>query len=131
WDAAAAGQAEISAEWTRSLRRAVWWRARLTAPVRNIERRVAFVIGELRLRLQPRVPWMAILGPNDNERTSLTNEVVHRFAACPYGSVKALHWRSPLLRRPEGNEPMSDPHEVPRRGRIGASWRLLVLAADW
>jgi hypothetical protein len=64
--------------------------------------------------------------PGRHERTSLTNEVVHRFAACPYGSVKALHWRSPLdgaARGQRAGERFRT--RIPRRGRIGASWRLL------
>jgi hypothetical protein len=131
WHAAADGHAEISAEWTRALRRAVWWRAWLRSPVRTIERSVAFVIGELRLRFQPRVPWMAILGSYGDERTLLTNEVVHRFAACPYGNVKVLHWRSRLMMRAHHDEPVTDSHEGSRRVPIGSSWRLLALAAHW
>jgi len=131
WQAAVDGNAEISAEWTRSLRRAVWWRACLRSPMRTIERSVAFVIGELRLRFQPRVPWMAILGPDGSEKTSLTNEVVHRFAACPYGNVKVIQWRSRLMARVQRDEPVTDSHEGPRRVPIGSSWRLLALAAHW
>jgi hypothetical protein len=131
WQAAVDGHAEISAEWTRSLRRAVWWRACLRSPVRTIQRSVAFVIGELRLRFQPPVPWMAILGPAGSGESYLANEIVHRFAACPYGNVKAVHWRSRLMAGAQGDEPVTDLHERPSRGPIGSSWRLLVLAADW
>ena len=109
WQAAVDGHAEISAEWTRSLRRAVWWRAFLSSPVRTIQRSVAFVIGELRLRFQPSVPWVAILGPDGSEKSALANELVDRFAACPYGNVKVIHWRSRLT---------------------APSWRLLA-AANW
>lgn len=117
WQAAVDGNAEISAEWTRSLRRAVWWRACLRSPVRTIQRSVAFVIGELRLRVQPAVPWMVILGRDGRDTSSLANEIVHRFAACPYGNVKAFQWRSR--------------HVTPSRGPIVSGWRRLVLAADW
>jgi hypothetical protein len=130
WHAAVDGHAEISAEWTQSLRRAVCWRAFLRSPMRTIQRSIAFVIGELRLRFQPPVPWMAILGPHGHEKTSLTNELVHRFAACPYGNVKALHWRSRLMARAQRDEPVTDSHEGPR-GAIGSGWRLLALAAHW
>jgi len=130
WQAAVDGHAESSAEWTRSLRRAVWWRACFRSPVRTIQRSVGFVIGELRLRLQPPVPWVAIIGPDGSEESSLANEIVHRFAACPYGNVKAVHWRSRLMARARGDEPVTD-RERRSRGRIGSGWRLMVLAADW
>jgi thymidylate kinase len=131
WHAAVDGHAEISAEWTRSLRRAVWWRACLRSPVRTIQRSVAFVIGEFRLRFRPSVPWMAILGPDGGGKSSLVNELVRRFAACPYGNVTVLHWRSRITARAQPDEPVTDSHERPRRGAIGSSWRLLLLAANW
>jgi hypothetical protein len=131
WQAAVDGHAEVSAEWTRSLRRAVWWRACRSSPVRTIQRFVAFVIGELKLRFHPAVPWIAIVGPDGNGTSSLVNEIVHRFAACPYGNVKTIHWRSCHTVRAHGNEPVTDSHERPSGGPIGSSWRLLVLAADW
>ena len=89
------------------------------------------MIGELRLRFQPPVPWVAIIGPDGSGESSLANEIVHRFAACPYGNVKAVHWRSRFMARAQGDETVTDLHERPRRGPIGSGWRLLVLAADW
>lgn len=131
WNAAVDRRAEVSTAWTRSLRLAVWCRACLKSPAPTIRRTAAFVIEALRLRVEPPVPWIAILGPDGPAKSSLATEIVRRFAACPYGNVQALQWRSRLARRPEGTEPVTDPHERPHRGRVGASWRLLVLAADW
>ena len=115
WHAAVDGHAEISAEWTRSLRLAVWWRAFVRSPVGTIQRYLAFVIGELRLRFRPPVPWIAILGSDCGRKSSLTNEIVHRFAACPYAKVKAFHWAPRLMARAQRADGL----------------RLLVLAADW
>jgi len=131
WEAAVNDHAEISAGWTRSMRRAVWWRACFRSPVRTIQRSVGFVIGELRLRFQPPVPWVAIIRPDGSGDSSLANEIVHRFAGCPYGSVQMVHWRPRLMARGHGDEPVIDRHERPGRGRIGSGWRLMVLAADW
>jgi len=131
WQAAVDGRAEISAEWARPLRRAVWGRACLTSPVRTIQRSVAFVIGEFKLRLQPAVPSIAILGPDGSGNSSLVNELVHRFAACPFGNVTVLHWRSRVTAQAQGDEAVTNSHERPKRGAIGSSWRLLVLAANW
>jgi len=127
WQAAVDGHAETSKEWTRSLRLAVWSRAWLKSPVRTIQRCVAFVIGALRLRFEPPVPWIAIPGPESSGKSSLVNEIVHRFAACPYGNVQAIHWRSRFMAQ---DEPATDSRERRNRGPIGG-WRLLALAADW
>jgi hypothetical protein len=130
WQAAVDGHAEISARWTWSLRLAVWWRAWLRSPVRTIRRFVAFVFAELRLRFQPPVPWVAILGPDGSAKSSLANEIVHRFAARPYGNVQALHWGPRFMEwAPDG--PVTYPGERPSRGPIGSGWRLLALAAHW
>jgi hypothetical protein len=118
WQVAADGCPEISAEWIRPLRQAVWWRAFWKSPPRTIQRFFAFAIAQLRLRFQPPVPWIAILGSDDGGKTSLATEIVHRFAACPYGTVKAFHWRPRLIARAHGSEPVT-------------GLRLLVLAADW
>src|SRR4030095_6502332 len=75
--------------------------------------------------------WIAIVGPDGKGKSSLVNESVHRFATCPYGDVKPLHWRSRLMPRAQNAEPVTDSHERPSRRPIGSSWRLLVLAANW
>jgi thymidylate kinase len=129
WQAAVDGHAETSREWTRSLRLAVWSRACLKSPVRTIQRCVAFVIGALRLRFEPPVPWIAIVGRDGTGKTSLTNGIVRRFAACPYGNVHVIHWRSRFMARAH-EEPVTDLHRGRSRGSIGG-WRLLALAADW
>ncbi len=129
WQAAVDGHAETSREWTRSLRLAVWSRACLASPVRTIQRCVAFVIGALRLRFGPPGPWIAILGPDGSGKSSLVNEIVHRFAVCPYGNVQAIHWRSRFMTAAH-DEPVVDPRASRSRRPIGG-WRLLALAADW
>jgi hypothetical protein len=131
WQAAVDEHAEISTRWTWSLRLAVWWRAFFRSPVRTIRRFVAFVIGELKLRFQPQVPWVAILGPERSRKFSLAHEMVHRFGACPYGNVKALHWRSDLMAHPHSYETVTNPHARPGRRPTGSPWRILALAADW
>ena len=129
WQAAVDGHAETSGEWARSLRLAVWSRACLKSPVSTTQRCVAFVIGALRLRFEPPVPWIAILGPDGSGKSSLADEIVHRFAACPYGNVQAIHWPSRVMARAQ-DEPVTESRESPSGGLIG-SWKLLALAADW
>jgi hypothetical protein len=131
WQAANGGQAEISAKWTRSLRLAVWWRACFRSPLRTIQRSVAFVIAELRLRFEPPVPWIAILGLDGSGNSSLANEIVHRFAACPYANVKPFHWRPRLMAQAQGGEPVLEPHLKACRGPLRSLLSLWLLAAEW
>ena len=131
WQAAVEGHPEISAQWTRPLRLAVWSRACFRSPVRTIQRYFGYVIGELRLRFKPPGPWIAILGSDDKSKSSLASEIVHRSAAWPYGNVKALQWRPRLIARADSGEAVTVPCGKTRSVGIGSSLRLLVLAADW
>jgi hypothetical protein len=132
WQAAVDGHAEISAEWTRSLRLAVWRRACFRSPVRTIQRYLAFAIAEVKLRFEPAVPWIAILGSDRYANSSLADEIVHRFAACRYAKVIAVHRRPRprLMARSQGAEPVIDLHRRSSRGPIGSGLRFLVMA-DW
>jgi hypothetical protein len=131
WQAALEGHPEISAQWTRSLRLAVWSRACFRSPVRTVQRYVGYAIGELRLRFKPPGPWIAILGADDNSKASLASEIARRFAAWPYGNVKALQWRPRLMARADSCEAVAVPYGRTRNVGIGSNVRLLVLAADW
>jgi thymidylate kinase len=131
WWAAADGHPETSATWARALRRAIWWRAWFRSPVRTIEQYLAFVTAELRLRWDPPVPWIAILGSDGSGKSSLVNELVHRYSQCPYADVRALHCRPRLIARPQNGEPVTDPHGKSYRGPIASVLSLLFLAADW
>ena len=132
WQAAVEGHPEISAEWTRSLRLAVWWRAWFRSPVRTIRRFFAYVIAELRLRFAPPVPWVGILGSEGRGKSSLVNEISHRFAECPYGNVKAFHWHPRLTARVQSTEPAAEQDgRLPHRRPTGWSPSILGLAVDW
>lgn len=130
WQAAVGGHPEVSAGWTRSLRRAVWWRAFFRSPVRTIRRSFAFVIGELRLRFEPPVPWMAILGSDRKGTSFLANEIVQR-STVSYANITAFHWRPRLIARAQSLDAVANPQGRPCRGPIGSGLNLLVLAADW
>ena len=93
WQAAAEGHPETSATWAQSLRWSIWWRACFRSPARTIKRYLTFVITELRLRFEPPVPWIVMPGSDEGGKSSLIQEIVHRFAGCPYANVEAVHWR--------------------------------------
>jgi len=129
WQAAVDGHAEISANWTRSLRRAIWWRACFRAPVRTVHAFLAFVIAELTLRIRPPVPWVTILGESDSA-IPLGDALVDRFDMCPYGHVKVFHSRPRLLAEASSGRGAANADARDYR-RIGARVRPFLLAAEW
>jgi thymidylate kinase len=132
WLLAAQGSPESSARWARSLRSVIWWRACFTSRGRTIRHWMKFVVCELRLRHRPTVPWVAILGSDGSGKSSVINELVARYAECPYATVRVFHWRPGLVqRRGGGTGPVTDPHGKPNRGRIGSAMSLLFLTVDW
>jgi hypothetical protein len=94
WRVAVDGHPQTSAEWTRSLRRTVWMRAWRKSPVRTVLRCCAFVHAELRRRLQPPVPWIAIVGADTHMTASLAKAMVDRFSRCRYARLQACHWQA-------------------------------------
>jgi hypothetical protein len=130
WHAAVEGHPELSASWTPSLRRVVWWRAWVRSPRRTIHRFFAHVVAELRLRFAPPVPCIAILGGDSRETSSLANEVVRRFAACPYAHVKLDHRHPRAITSGRNADPVADLRER-GPGPIRSIMTLFVLAIDW
>jgi hypothetical protein len=116
WQAAVDGRPHISAEWTRALRLSVWSRACFRSPLRTIRRCFAYVIAEVRLRFEPPVPCVAIVDADGSGTSSAVNAIVHRFARCPYGSVKAIRLR---------------PRSTLSRTAIGSRLTLLFVATNW
>jgi hypothetical protein len=94
WRAASEGNPELSAEWVRALRVAAWWRACLRSPISTIRRFLAFVVAEVRLRLQPSTPLVALVGADERETSALSAAVQQRFAACPFASARVFRWPS-------------------------------------
>ena len=131
WQAAVDGCPEISGTWVQALRRAVWWRACFSSPIRTTRRYLAFVVAELGRRFAPPVPWIAISGSDRNGRSSLANEIVHRLAMRPYMNIKPLHWPPRVVGRAQDDDPLTNPHERAGHGRVGSGLRLVGLAVDW
>ena len=131
WQAAVDGCPEISGTWVQALRRAVWWRACFSSPIRTTRRYLAFVVAELGRRFAPPVPWIAISGSDRNGRSSLANEIVHRLAMRPYMNIKPLHWPPRVVGRAQDDDPLTNPHERAGHGRVGSGLGLVGLAVDW
>jgi thymidylate kinase len=130
WQAAADGRAEISAEWTPFVRLAVWCRACFRSPVHTTRRFVAYVIAEFRLRFTPSVPWVAILGADRFGKSSFANELVGRFADCPYAKVLTFQCPSRHLHG-VCVTPLIAADPTACRQSTDSSVRFLVSAAEW
>jgi thymidylate kinase len=132
WRVAADGHPETSARWTRALRQTIWWRACFRSPMRTMRGYLDFVAAELRLRLEPSVPWIAVLGSDGSGKSSVLKELASRFETCRYATLRTYHWRPDVIRTRKGSSgPVTDPHGKPCRGRIGSLLSLLLLTADW
>lgn len=97
WQVAGDGRPEISTEWTRPLRQAVWWRAFWKSPPTTIQRFFAFVIAQLRLRLRPPVPWIAIIGADGSGKSTIATEIARRFTTCRYAAVREFIGRPRVM----------------------------------
>lgn len=130
YQAAVDGHPEVSKTWARSLRVAIWTRAWRRSPVRTVARGLAFVVAELRLRFDPPVPWLALLGPAASGTASVLDEMVQRSNTCRFASVRAFTCRpGPLARHCGGPLPTAEdarPSEKPDRSNTS----VLLLATD-
>ncbi len=120
WDAAVNGRPEISAQWSRSLRAAVWFRAFFSSPVQTTRRYFAYALGEVKRRLAPPVPWIAIVGREENV-TAAVKEITERFEGCPYVATQSCPWRPRTAVRITGPNTGSAAH---------AQWTV-GCAVDW
>ena len=120
WQAAADGHPESSARWAQSLRRAIWWRAFLKSPLRTLNGYLAFAVAELKLRLVPSVPWIAVIGSDESATSTLVDEIARRFTTCRYAAVHdppRRYWTQLADLRAKGFIPVFDNAASPGRAR--------------
>jgi thymidylate kinase len=131
FDAATCGQPEKSIAWTRSIRRAVWLKSFRRRPIATGFRWSSFWIAEIRLRLLPPVPWVAILGPDGSGKSSVIAELGNAVKPI-FRGVSRYHWRPRIVRKGgKDTVTVTDPHAKPPRGSIISVIKLLFLMLDW
>jgi len=131
WLAASSGAPQLSEQWARSVRRAVWWRAFVRTPLRTIGGWVKHWRSELMLRIRPPLPWCVVLGPDGSGKSSVISELEGRFARSGLFDVARFHWRPGVLSARSGAGPVTDPHGQPPRGSFASALQLLFLMTDW
>lgn len=132
WQAAAEGRPADSAGWAKQVRRAVHRRAFRREPCKTLLRWLAFWEAEVRLRLDPPVPWVAFLGPDGSGKSSVVAALGPQLAQI-FSGTKTYHWRPRVLlsSRKGGEGPITDPHGTPPRGALISSLKLVFLLLDW
>jgi thymidylate kinase len=131
WACAADGRPEESAAWARSLRRAAVRRALARSPLRTTLNGLRFVGAEVRLRLRPPVPWVAVLGPDGSGKSTLLAALRDGWPRT-LGAVQVHHLRPHRLDRPGAAAgPVVDPHGQPPRAAVPSAAALAFVVADW
>ena len=131
WDAAAQGRPEDSQLWVSQLRRTLWRRALMRAPIQTLSGATRFVVAELLLCLRPPLPWIAILGPDGSGKSTLLQGLSDAWPRS-FGAIHRYHLRPHRLDRPGASaEPVIDPHAQPPRGAAASTLAILFVVADW
>lgn len=125
------GRPEQSAPWAGTLRRAVWLRALARAPLPTVRDGLRFAAAEIRLRLSPPLPWIAVLGPDGSGKSTLLTGLRDAWPRS-VGPVHLYHLRPHVLnRRTASGEPVTDPHGEPPRGGLMSAVALAFVVVDW
>lgn len=131
WQSATSGRPQLSGEWARAVRRAVWWRSLVHSPLRTLGGWLTHWRRELMLRIRPPLPWCVLLGPDGSGKSSVISELEARFARSGLFDVARFHWRPGVLGARSGAGPVTDPHRQPARASFASALQLLYLVADW
>jgi thymidylate kinase len=127
---AAQGRSEDSVQWVH-LRRAVSWRAVARAPLQTTASNLHRYLADVRLRLNPSLPWMAVLGPDGSGKSTLVAGLCDTWPRS-LGSIHTHHLRPHRLNRRGGpSGPVVDPHGQPPRGIVTSTGALMFVVVDW
>lgn len=85
---------------------------------------------ELRLRLQPPMPWTAILGPDGSGKSSVLDALERRFQEASLQTVRG-YWRPGVLLPWEDSGPNTNPYGEEPRGSVISVVKVLFLVTDW
>ena len=89
------------------------------------------VLHHLRRIVNPTGGWIAIMGPDGAGKSAVIQAIRKQFALA-YSKVSCFHLRpKSLLRRNETNQPVTDPHGRPARGRILSIAKVFFFIADY
>lgn len=125
------GVPEQSVAWVKPLRRALWFAGFRRHPLETLRGWISFWLREVRMRLYPPVPWLALLGPDGSGKSTVLAGVAKEWERLGL-KTQFYHWRPEFLRpgNPECG-PVTNPHGKMPRGWLGSLAKLAFLWLDW
>jgi thymidylate kinase len=123
------GHPDASVKSVTSIRWAARKRALHRHPLKTVWGYWQFLIAEVRLRMEPPLPWLAVMGPDGSGKTSVLDGVA---GALSIARIHRHHGRPGVLTlRESTGEPVTNPHARPPRGRLLSCLKLPWLVLDW
>ena len=123
------GHPEASLKSFRAIRRAATLGAVRRDPLQTLRGCWQFWLAELRLRIDPPLPWVAVLGPDGSGKTSVLDAVARTLSI---GKIHRHHWRPrALVGRHSTDGPVTNPHAQPSRNQLLSTLKLGWLLLDW
>lgn len=123
------GHPDASVKAVRIVRRAAAAQALLHRPFQTVWRYWQFWIAEVRLRMDPPLPWIAVMGPDGSGKTTVLDCLARTLTV---GQIYRHHWRPGVLSlREPSDEPVTNPHASAPRGRLMSCLKLPWLVLDW
>jgi thymidylate kinase len=123
------GHPEASVKSVTLIRRAARIRALRRYPFQTVSGYLQFFAAEVSLRMDPPLPWVAVMGPDGSGKTSVLDALS---ATMSIATVHRHHWRPAVQRLGEPTrEPVTNPHASAPRGRLLSCLKLPWLVLDW
>ncbi len=113
------------------LARQLWWTAVCKNPLNPIRNFLSEIARRRRRWFAPTGIFLVILGPDGVGKSTLVGSLIERLGPA-FRRHRVFHFR-PMLIAPQDETgiPMTNPHAVPPRGRLGSAVRLLGFFLDY
>jgi len=131
WRLAASGRPEAADGAAGGLRRAVAVGALARRPLGSLAGWARYWLAELRLRLAPPLPWVALLGPDGSGKSSVARTLGDTLPSC-LRRIDHGRWRPNLLfPSPPVTHPVEDPQGRRPYSPLLSAAKLGFLTVDW
>ena len=124
------GNPEKSVAWVKPLRRALWLQGFKRQPLTTCRGWIAFWLREVHMRLNPPVPWVAILGMDGSGKSTVIEGIRQKWEELGLKSTFP-HWRPECIKPGKSDGPETNPHGKKPRGSCASIAKLAFLLLDW